>query len=308
MRFAIYTPNFGTYSDPGVMAALAHEAEDAGWDGFFIWDHMFWNWPETQLVGDPWVLLAAMAAATRRITLGPLVTPLPRHRPWNLARQAATLDRFSGGRLVLGVGIGGDWFGAIDRCQGLLESRISNFSLKALSKWAGLVANPRDKKGWPQVFPPGLYLYKALMGVLHAVELNGTGGGAFRSMYAGFLDEASGVLGDPRAREVSERYREIAAQWRELAEAALPNSVTPLREARDLALRKNALFEAKGAGAAPEIEEINRTLEGIQQEVGETFPMTEGQIQELLEDLRERITRIHASELEAVGVLQSLVS
>ena len=111
MRFAIYTPNFGTYSDPSVMAALAHEAEDAGWDGFFIWDHVFWSWPETQLMGDPWVLLAAMAAATRRITLGPLVTPLPRHRPWNLARQAATLDRFSGGRLVLGVGIGGDWFG-----------------------------------------------------------------------------------------------------------------------------------------------------------------------------------------------------
>jgi hypothetical protein len=198
--------------------------------------------------------------------------------------------------------------GIRDCCQGLLESRISNFRLKALSKWAGLVADPRDKKGWPKVFPPGLYLYKGLMGVLHAVELNGTGGGAFRSMYAGFLDEASDVLGDPRAREVSERYREIAAQWRELAEAALPNSVKPLREARELALCKNALFEAKGAGAAQEIEEINRTLEGIQQEVGETFPMTEGQIQELLEDLRERITRIHASELEAVGVLQSLVS
>jgi Domain of unknown function (DUF4872)/Butirosin biosynthesis protein H, N-terminal len=154
--------------------------------------------------------------------------------------------------------------GIRDCCQGLLSSRISNFSLKALSKWAGLVANPRDKKGWPNVFPPGRYLYKALMGVLHAVELNGTGGGAFRSMYAGFLDEASGVLSDPRTREVSDRYRAIAAQWRELAEAALPGSVKPLREARELALRKNALFDARGAGAAPEIEEINRTLESIQ--------------------------------------------
>src|SRR5438094_482768 len=76
--------------------------------------------------------------------------------------------------------------GIRDCCQGLLAARISNFSLKALSKWAGLVANPRDKKGWPNVFPPGRDLYKALMGVLHAVELNGTGGGAFRSMYADF--------------------------------------------------------------------------------------------------------------------------
>src|SRR4051794_25907043 len=111
MRFAIYTPNFGSYSDPRAMAEMAREAEGAGWDGFFVWDHMFWNWPETQSVADPWILLAAMASATQRITLGPLITPLARHRPWNLAREAVTLDHLSGGRLVLGVGIGGDWFG-----------------------------------------------------------------------------------------------------------------------------------------------------------------------------------------------------
>jgi alkanesulfonate monooxygenase SsuD/methylene tetrahydromethanopterin reductase-like flavin-dependent oxidoreductase (luciferase family) len=111
MRFAIYIPNFGSYSDAKLMAELAHEAEASGWDGFFLWDHMFWNWPETQRVADPWIVLSAIAVATRRIIIGPLVTPLARHRPWNLARRAATLDELSNGRLVLGVGIGGDWFG-----------------------------------------------------------------------------------------------------------------------------------------------------------------------------------------------------
>jgi alkanesulfonate monooxygenase SsuD/methylene tetrahydromethanopterin reductase-like flavin-dependent oxidoreductase (luciferase family) len=56
-----------------------------------------------------------MAAATARIRIGPMVTPLPRRRPWQVARQAVTLDQLSGGRLNLGVGIGGDWFGDYSR-------------------------------------------------------------------------------------------------------------------------------------------------------------------------------------------------
>jgi alkanesulfonate monooxygenase SsuD/methylene tetrahydromethanopterin reductase-like flavin-dependent oxidoreductase (luciferase family) len=111
MKYAIHAPNFATYSDPRALAELAHEAEEAGWDGFFLWDHVFWKVPQNQPVADTWTVLAAMAARTTRITLGPLITPLPRRRPWTVARQATTLDHLSGGRGVLGVGIGGDWFG-----------------------------------------------------------------------------------------------------------------------------------------------------------------------------------------------------
>jgi len=111
MKYAIHVPNFATYSDPQALVALAQEAEDAGWDGFFLWDHIFWKAPQVEPVADTWTLLAAMASRTTRITLGPLITPLPRRRPWTVARQATTLDHLSGGRLVLGVGIGGDWFG-----------------------------------------------------------------------------------------------------------------------------------------------------------------------------------------------------
>jgi hypothetical protein len=198
--------------------------------------------------------------------------------------------------------------GIRDCCQGLLTSKIGNFSLKALSKWAGLIANTKDKKGWPRVFPPGPYLYEALRAVLTAIELNGTGGGAFRSMYADFLEEASGVLGDPRARDVADLYRGIAAQWHTLSEAVLPDSVEPLAQARQLALRKNRLFEEKGAGATQEIEVINHDLQTIREEVTEAFPMTEGEVTDLLENLRDRIAGIHTAEVEAVGALQNLVS
>lgn len=111
MKYALHLPNFASYSDPRAMANLAHEAEDSGWDGLFLWDHVFWKRPQQEPVADTWTMLAAMAARTERIILGPLITPLPRRRPWSVARQAATLDHLSQGRIVLGVGIGGDWFG-----------------------------------------------------------------------------------------------------------------------------------------------------------------------------------------------------
>jgi probable F420-dependent oxidoreductase len=106
MRFGLDMPNFAEFSEPETLVALARDAEAAGWDGFFVWDHIniFGEMPVP--VADPWILLAAAAAATKRIALGPMVTPLPRRRPWVLARQTATLDALSKGRLILGVGLG----------------------------------------------------------------------------------------------------------------------------------------------------------------------------------------------------------
>ena len=105
MRYAISIPNFGDWADPRTMVDLARDAEAAGWDGFFLWDHIRFSAAPLP-VQDPWVLLAAIATATERMTIGPMVTPLPRRRPWVVARQAVSIDHLSNGRLILGVGIG----------------------------------------------------------------------------------------------------------------------------------------------------------------------------------------------------------
>lgn len=104
MKYAIYLPNFGSFSDARVLADLARDAENAGWDGFFIWDHIASEHPIP--IVDPWVALAAIALATTRIRIGTTVTPIPRRRPWKLARETVSVDRLSAGRLTLGVGIG----------------------------------------------------------------------------------------------------------------------------------------------------------------------------------------------------------
>jgi alkanesulfonate monooxygenase SsuD/methylene tetrahydromethanopterin reductase-like flavin-dependent oxidoreductase (luciferase family) len=123
MRSALYLPIFDALADPMIVARLSAEAEEAGWDGVFVWDHVNYRAPVTE-VADPWITLAAMASATERIRLGPMVTPLPRRRPTKVARETATLDRLSAGRLTFGVGIGGDNSGELSMTGEQLVDRV----------------------------------------------------------------------------------------------------------------------------------------------------------------------------------------
>jgi hypothetical protein len=102
MKFG-FISSFGTIDQH---IALARETEEHGWDGFFTWDAISMEGEWAMPVYDPFAVLAAAAAVTERITLGAMVFAIPRHRPWELAQRALTVDRLSGGRLVLPVGVG----------------------------------------------------------------------------------------------------------------------------------------------------------------------------------------------------------
>jgi alkanesulfonate monooxygenase SsuD/methylene tetrahydromethanopterin reductase-like flavin-dependent oxidoreductase (luciferase family) len=104
---------FGELADPRVLADLAVSAEERGWDGFFVWDHITYRGP-VRAVADPWVALAAVACATSRLRIGPLVTPLSRRRVHKVARETVTLDLLSSGRLTLGVGLGSSRNGELE--------------------------------------------------------------------------------------------------------------------------------------------------------------------------------------------------
>jgi alkanesulfonate monooxygenase SsuD/methylene tetrahydromethanopterin reductase-like flavin-dependent oxidoreductase (luciferase family) len=105
VKRAIDVAPFGELADPRVLADLAARAEDRGWAGFFVWDHVVYRAP-VRAVADPWVTLAAIACATAAIRIGPMITPLSRRRVHKLARETVTLDIHSAGRPTLGVGLG----------------------------------------------------------------------------------------------------------------------------------------------------------------------------------------------------------
>jgi alkanesulfonate monooxygenase SsuD/methylene tetrahydromethanopterin reductase-like flavin-dependent oxidoreductase (luciferase family) len=102
MQYGLDVSIYGEYANPQKLADLAIEAEEAGWDGFFVQDGLL----SDETVTDPWVTLAAIAAQTKRIRIGALVTALARRHPWQVARQTVSLDHLSNGRLIFGVGLG----------------------------------------------------------------------------------------------------------------------------------------------------------------------------------------------------------
>jgi alkanesulfonate monooxygenase SsuD/methylene tetrahydromethanopterin reductase-like flavin-dependent oxidoreductase (luciferase family) len=142
MRFAVDVPNLGDFADPRVVADLARRAEDAGWDGLFVWDHITHRKELRRTIADPWVLLTAAALSTERIRLGTMITPLARRRVSKLAREVTTLDRLTGGRMILGVGLGApipDEFGSFGEPTDPkdLAARLDE-SLEALNLlWSG---------------------------------------------------------------------------------------------------------------------------------------------------------------------------
>lgn len=141
LRRGVAAPCF--VEDPMQIVELGVAAEEAGFDGFFVWDHMLYaNDGQGPPTVDPWLVMAVLAARTSRITIGPMITPLSRRRPWMVARQTVTLDLLAGGRTVLGVGLGsparGDFelFGEVSEPRGRAE--LLDESLALLDQlWSG---------------------------------------------------------------------------------------------------------------------------------------------------------------------------
>jgi probable F420-dependent oxidoreductase len=142
MRYSVNVPNFGEFAAPEVFAEVARRAEAAGWDALLVWDHVVGEKAQRWEIADPWVLLTAAALATSRIRLGTAITPVARRRPAKLAREVTTLDRLTGGRMILGVGLGepvGDEYGAFGDTtdRRVLAGRLDE-GLEALSRlWSG---------------------------------------------------------------------------------------------------------------------------------------------------------------------------
>lgn len=195
--------------------------------------------------------------------------------------------------------------GIADCVRGLLNPPIRNFGLASIEKWASLITNRKDKKGWPTVFPPGPRLYHGLASVARLIEASDTGGGLMRGMYARFLDQAHQMTGRPELRESAERYRALVGMWSDLAATALPKNVPALGETRQLDIQRDALFREQGARAAGEMRSIDERLAAIAGEMSENFPLSNAAASDLLAAMRDSLLAIHAAEVAAATSLRA---
>src|SRR5947207_15237549 len=108
VKHGLQLPPFGPLADAGALVEIGIAAEERGWDGVFLWDHILSPVGGAWEIADCWTALTAIGTVTRRLQLGPVVTPLPRRRVTVLAQQAVTLDHLTRGRLILGLGSGSD--------------------------------------------------------------------------------------------------------------------------------------------------------------------------------------------------------
>jgi alkanesulfonate monooxygenase SsuD/methylene tetrahydromethanopterin reductase-like flavin-dependent oxidoreductase (luciferase family) len=163
VKRAIDVGLFGELADPRVAARLAARAEERGWDGFFVWDHIAYR--EVRAVADPWVALAAVACATSRVRIGALVTPLSRRRVHKVARETATLDLLSSGRLVFGAGLGSTRNGELEPFGEVTDprerARLLDQGLDALARyWAGEFEPVPVQRPRPPVWVAGVWPHR----------------------------------------------------------------------------------------------------------------------------------------------------
>ena len=193
----------------------------------------------------------------------------------------------------------------IAACVAQLTSRSESFSLEAIRKWAKLLTDRTNPKGWPVVFEDRRGLYAALTAVFEAIEVHGAPGG-LRGMYRDFLVEAAGVTNDPRLTEPAERYSALARQWDALAEEALPDAVPQFTRTKQ-ALRKRHEVLKQGGEAWRATEALTEELRGIGVECDRSFPLDDHDTSALFAALQDRLQAIYVDEVDAVESLKECV-
>ena len=181
-------------------------------------------------------------------------------------------------------------------CTNMLRPPVKNIGLAGIQKWAHIVLK------WPQQFK-GLDLFGCLFNVFVYIEIGGTGGSAFRTMYAQFLREASSILDKSDLNEVAEMFEDSGKIWSEIAAAALPDSWPTLKRTRELCVEKNRIFEEQESGALKKMQKINLELDDLMKKAAED--LQEKNLAPLLSGLEQKILECYEAEKKAFQTLSS---
>lgn len=188
----------------------------------------------------------------------------------------------------------------------LMVPHIKTFNLPGLLEWAHVLASTRNKKGWPVVYSDG-NLYPALRDTFDSIETGGTGGKLFRDMYAEFLEEAAVVTGREALVACAEQYRTLGTRWQKLALQTMPDSQPAFVKTVELLRERQQLVETLGAPARPRLLEIRESLEKLDGQMRDHFPLDPGQAHRLLVELSAEIEQLYEGEMDAAEALERAI-
>ena len=190
-------------------------------------------------------------------------------------------------------------------CIDYMGRDSQTFAIPVYRKWARLMTDSKNKKGWPKVFGNQNGLYSTLRSLYESIELFGTGGGGLRGLYAEFLEEADSVLGNGGLADAAAEYLELAKLWSSFGSVVLPESVPALAETRRLLTKKYAIFNEKGGEGLEELQTISENLVDMEEELNSHLALSESEMNELFSDMQERLFEIYDTEKRALDVLRS---
>jgi hypothetical protein len=176
----------------------------------------------------------------------------------------------------------------------------TNFSLASFQLWGQRLHDSRDQESWERIFTPGSRLWRGLTSICEYVEYHGTGGGLSRPIFAEFLQEAGEALGDKSMLALSRRYAELGKQWSDLADAALPDEVPMMREAKSLLARRAELLYSAGPDAVEERQRVSARREELSAAAAKKFPLSDGDCTALRAKLQERVLALYDGEMAAL--------
>ncbi len=196
----------------------------------------------------------------------------------------------------------------LEDCVDYLSQSSQTFALPVYKKWAKMMTDTKNKKGWPVVFKEKVGLYSTLRSLHEGIKLFGTEGGGLRNVYADFLDEAEALLNNATLGEAAEQYRQVASLWSDFADAVLPDEIAPLKETKELLAQKYALFLARGNEADAELHQLGQRLEELEVELNGRFPISNETMHALFAEMQGHLERIYAAEKEALATLAGGIS
>jgi len=185
---------------------------------------------------------------------------------------------------------------------------IANFGLEAYDKWAEMLTNTKNKKGWSKCFEDGPALHRALSSVYGQIKLRGFGGSAFRGIYADFLDQSAGVLKKPALKKVAEQFREAEASWHNIALAALPDSIPVLKETRDAFDRRATLLQKpRTPKIDDELDSIRTRIQELRESSAKDLALSAADKLDLFSNIRARVLETEPIERAAFTELNKLI-
>ncbi len=183
-----------------------------------------------------------------------------------------------------------------------LSADSESFSLPVYKKWAKLLTDSKNKKGWPVVFKKRVGLYATLRSVYEGITLDGTDGAGLRNMYADFLDEAAPIINKSALKEASKAYRQTAKLWQTFAESAMPDN--PFNETRTLLTQRYSLLKRN---QLDEVRIVSEKLERLMGEMNREFPLDDASANVLFTDMQTKLTAVYDAEVTALETLKQSI-